>query len=163
MRIWSRILIAALAATLAACGPTRPATPVETFKTYTRAVAKKDAAAMKLLLSDATMKMHEQEAKAQGVPIDDIIRRESLFAENQRAVEYKDEKIDGDKATLQVKDPNRKWVTVMFVRENGDWKIDKQSSAEQMMKEIEEEQRRAFEQLDDQNAVPPATPLPEVK
>ena len=77
MRIWSRILILSLAAYFAGCGQQKPATPLETFKTYTKAIKQKDTTTMKLLLSDATMKMHEKEAKAQGVTLDDIVKRET--------------------------------------------------------------------------------------
>jgi hypothetical protein len=91
MRIWSRILIFLLAASLGACGERKAATPLETFKTYTKAIKAKDTKTMKLLLSDATLKMHEKEAKAQGVSIDDIVKRETLFTESQTSVDYRDE------------------------------------------------------------------------
>ena len=67
MRNWSRIVIFSLAAFLISGCEQKPATPLETFKTYTKAIKAKDTATMKLLLSDATLKMHEQEAKAQNV------------------------------------------------------------------------------------------------
>jgi hypothetical protein len=144
MRIWSNILIFSLAAMVFACGSPRPSTPVETFKTYTKAAKQKDYTTMKLLLSDATMKMHEQEAKAQGVTVDEIIKRETLLGDAQRTVEYRDEKIDGDKATLKFKNQYGSWEILPFVREDGVWKIDKQGYADQMIKEIEEQQNRAF-------------------
>ena len=144
MRIWSRILIFSFAAFLISCGEQQPATPLETYKTYTKAIKKKDTAAMKLLLSEATIKMDEQEAKAQNVSMDDIIKRETLFIESQRSVEYRDEKIEGDKATLQVKNSFGSWETVPFVREEGVWKIDKLGQANQMMKDILNRQKQAF-------------------
>lgn len=153
MSIWSRILVFSLAAMVFACGPSGASTPLETFKTYTKAIKKKDVEAMKVLLSDATLKMHEQEAKAQGVPVDEIVKRETLFGESQTTVEYRDEKIDGDKATLQVKTQYGSWETVPFVREDGVWKIDKQGYADQMIREIEEENRRIDEQF---NSATPA-------
>ena len=100
---------------------------------------------MKLLLSDASIKMAEQEAKAQNVPLDEIIKRETLFGENQRGVDFRNEKVDGDHATIEMKDSFGTWVTVPFVREEGVWKIDKQSIANQMMQEFEQKQK----QLDD--------------
>jgi hypothetical protein len=143
MRIWSRILIFSLAAAaLVACGERKPATPLETFKTYAKAFKQKDTATMKLLLSGATLKMHEQEAKAQGVSIDEILKRETLIGEDQRSVEYRDEKIEGDKATLQIKDVFGSWETLPFVREDGVWKIDKQGYANQMIQEIEENNKK---------------------
>jgi hypothetical protein len=144
MRIWSRIILFSLAAGLAACGGPRPATPVETFKTYTKAVKQKDYTTMKLLLSDATIKMHEKEAKAQGVTVDDIVKRETLLGDSQKTVEYRDEKIDGDRATLQFKNQYGSWETLPFIREDGVWKIDKQGYADQMIKEIEEQQNQVF-------------------
>lgn len=145
MRIWSRILIFSLAAFLISCGEQQSATPLETYKTYTKAIKKKDTAAMKLLLSEATIKMNEQEAKAQNVSIDEIVKRETLFIESQKSVEYRDEKIEGDKATLEVKNSFGSWETVPFVREEGVWKIDKLGYANQMMKEILNKQKQAFD------------------
>ena len=146
MGIWSRIMVVFLAAGLFACGGERSlATPVETFKTYIKAIRQKDTKAMKVLLSNATLKMHEQQAKAQGVTVDEIIKRESLIGESQKAVDYKDEKIDGDKATLQFKNSFGTWETMPFIREDGVWKIDKQGYADQMMKDVEDKNR----QMDD--------------
>jgi hypothetical protein len=142
MRIWSRILVFSLAAALLACGEQKPATPLETFKTYAKAFKQKDTTTMKVLLSSATLKMHEQEAKAQGVTVDDILKRETMIGEAQRSVEYRDEKIDGDHATLQIKNVFGSWETLPFVREDGVWKIDKQGYANQMIHEIEENNKK---------------------
>ena len=109
---------------------------------------------MKVLLSEATLKMHEQEAKAQGVSVDDIVKRETLFGENQTTVEYRDEKIEGEKATLQVKTQYGSWETVPFVREDGVWKIDKQGYANQMIRESEESIRKLNEQINGNIASP---------
>ena len=99
---------------------------------------------MKILLSDATLKMHEQQAKAQNTTVDEIIKRETLLSENQTGVDYKDEKIEGDKATLQFKNSASGWETMPFVREDGVWKIDKKGYADQMIEDIERQQRQAF-------------------
>lgn len=142
MGIWSRIMVVFLAAGMFACGGERSsATPVETFKTYIKAIRQKDTKAMKVLLSNATLKMHEQQAKAQGVTVDEIIKRESLIGEGQKAVDYKDEKIDGEKATLQFKNGST-WETMPFVREDGVWKIDKQGYADQLLKDIEDSDKK---------------------
>jgi hypothetical protein len=152
MRYWSRILIFCLAAAvLVGCSRT-PSTPLETFKTYTKAIKAKDTAAMKTLLSAATLKMHEQEAKAQGVSVDDIVKRETLFGESQKSVEYRNEKIDGDKATLQVKTQYGSWETVPFVREDGEWKIDKQGYANQMIQDMDESNRKLDELINGNTA-----------
>ena len=141
MRIWSIILAFLLLPLSFSCGPSKPVMPKKTFETYIRASQKKDVAAMKTLLSTGTLAMHEQEAKAQGVTLDEVLTRESVFSETQKTIEYRDEKIDGDKATLQVKSSSG-WETWPFIRENGDWKIDKKGLAETIEQEIEEENRQ---------------------
>ena len=156
MRYWSTILIFALAAAaFTGCSRT-PSSPLETFKTYTKAIKAKDTAAMKTLLSEATLKIHEQEAKAQNVSVDDIVKRETLFGENQTTVEYRNEKIDGDKATLEVKTQYGSWETVPFVREGGEWKIDKQGYADRMIQEMDESNRRLDDMINNGNAATPA-------
>ncbi len=145
MRNWSRLLIFSLAISIAACTPQRPATPKETFMTYIKALKAKDYTTMKLLLSDATIKMHEKEAKAQGVTVDDIVKRETLLSEKQTAVEYRNEKVDADKASIQVKNSYGSWETVPFVREDGVWKIDKQGYADQMIKDVEDSEKKLDE------------------
>ena len=154
MRIWSRILLFTVASAAVACGESKPATPLETFKTYTKAIKAKDTTTMKLLLSSGTMKMHEQEAKAQGVTVDDVVKRETLFSESQKMVEFRNEKIEGDKATLQVKNAYGSWETVPFVREDGVWKIDKQGYAEQMIKDMDESNRALDNLINNSNSMP---------
>lgn len=155
MFFWSKILLFALIFTALSCGgDKKPATPLETFKTYTKAIKAKDTTTMKLLLSSATIKMHEKEAKSQGANVDDVVKRETLFGENQKSVEYRNEKIDGEKATLEVKNSYGAWEKVPFVFEDGAWKIDKAGFADQMQKEVEE-QNRKFDDLSNFNAQPP--------
>ena len=133
--------------TVVSCGSRAAATPAETFKTYVKASQKKDAAAMRLLLSDATITMHEKEAKAQGVKLDEIITRDSLIAEGQRTVEYRNEKVEGDKATLEYKTFYGSWDKIVFVREDGVWKLDKQAIFDQMLQDSEEANRKLDEQI----------------
>src|SRR5204862_6638848 len=123
------------------------ASPVETFQTYVKSFKKKDITTMKLLLSKDTLKMHEQEAKAEGVTLDDVVKRETLLGEGQTTVEYRNEKIDGDKATLEYKNSYGSWETIPFVRENGEWKIDKKSYLDQMMKDVEQNGEQFDEQI----------------
>ena len=131
-----------------------PSTPLETLKAYTLAIKKKDPVQMKSLLSDASIKMAEQEAKAQNAPLDDVIKRETIFSENQRGVNFRHEKVDGDKATIEMKDSFDNWITVPFVREAGAWKIDKQGFANQMMEQIEEENNKKLDDIINQGRQP---------
>lgn len=132
-----------------------PSSPKKTFETYIKALKQKDTTAMKLLLSSETIKAHEQEAKAQSVTVDDIVKRETLWSEGQKVVELRNEKIEGEKATLEVKDPYGRWETLFFILENGEWKIDKKGAADQLLREIEEDNRKADEMMNSNSLIDP--------
>ncbi|KXK05433.1 MAG: Lumazine-binding domain protein [Acidobacteria bacterium OLB17] len=147
-------LILALPLLFAACGSSKPpATPLETFETYAKALKKKDYTSVKILLSASTMKMHEQEAKAQNTTVDEIIKRGSLVADNQTNVKYRNEKVDGDKATIEIQNTFGSWETVHFVREDGVWKLDIAASAQDIIKDIDD-QDKIFDQLSNSNIQP---------
>ena len=140
--------VAFVAVFLAACsGEKQAATPVETFQTYVKALKKKDLTTVKLLLSKDTIKMHEQEAKSEGVNLDDIVKRDTLLGEGQTTVEYRNEKIDGDKATLEFKNSYGIWETLPFLLEDGEWKIDKKGYADQMMQDVEQNSQQFDEMM----------------
>ena len=144
----------------AACaGSSGPASPVETYKTYVKAYKNKDITTMKLLLSSETMKMHEQEAKSQGITVDDIVKRETLLAPDQTTVEYRNEKIEGDKATIEVKNSYGTWEAIPFVKENNEWKIDKKGYADQMMQEFEQRDQQLNNMINQGRQ--PTTPYPD--
>jgi hypothetical protein len=147
MGIWSRILVFSILSLAITCGASKPATPLETLKTYTKAIKQKDTSTMKLLLSKATIKMHEEEARVQSESLDDIVKRDTLFDESQTTVEYRNEKVDGEKAALEVKTAGGFWQTVLFVREDGVWKIDKQGIVDQMIKDMDESNRKLDERI----------------
>lgn len=147
MRFILYIFISAILLFSVSCGgAAKPKTPFETFVAYTKAIKEKDTTTMKLLLSAETIKMHEQEAKSQNVTLDDIVKRETLFTENQKSVKYRNEKIEGEKATLEVENSFGTWETVPFVIEEGAWKIDKKGYANQMIRDIEQKQNEIFNQ-----------------
>ena len=139
MHFGRTLLFGLLCVVLISCtGERGPATPLETLKTYTKAYKHKDAASMKVILSKDSLKMSEQEAKAQGVSVDEIVKRETLFNPDQTTVEFRNEKAEGDRATLEVKNSFGVWETVPFVKEDGVWKIDKKEYADQMLQDIEQ-------------------------
>jgi len=152
MRRFNLLLIVAVLVVeglfVSACSSERqPATPVETFQTYVKAFKKKDITTMKLLLSKDTIKMHEQEAKAEGVNLDDVVKRDTLLGEGQTTVEYRNEKIDGDKATLEYKNSYGIWENLPFVKEDDEWKIDKKGYADQIEREVEQNSRQFDDML----------------
>ncbi|MEO6587732.1 MAG: hypothetical protein ABIP06_00260 [Pyrinomonadaceae bacterium] len=132
---------------MAACSSSapKPKTPLETLQTYAAAYKKKDYTTMKLLLSDATIKMHQQAAKDQNVILDDIVQRETLFLPDQKTAEFRNQKIDGDKATLEMKDTGGIWNMINFSKEEGIWKLDKQSFANQMIEQNDQDNKKLDE------------------
>lgn len=150
MRFRVVLLLFAVVSLLFSCsGAKLPATPLETFKTYMKALKKKDTTTMKVLLSAESIKMHQQEAKSQGVTLDEIVMRETLFSDTQKSVDFRNETIDGIKATIEVKNTFGEWEKVPFVLEDGEWKIDKKGYADRFMQDIEQKNRE-LDQLIDQ-------------
>jgi hypothetical protein len=148
MRFWRTTLILILAALfIPACGGDTPATPKETLTAYTIAVKKKDVAMMKLLLSAGSLKLHEQEAKARNVSLDEIILRDTFFPvpEGKKFFPYKNEKIEGEIATVEIKNNFDTWDKIYLVKENGIWKIDKKGTSDQILNQAEEDQKKLDE------------------
>ena len=154
MRFYNFFLVLLSVSIFAACtGSPKLLTPLDTLKSYTQAIKKKDTTTMKRLLSDASIKMAEQEAKSQNVTPDEVIKRELLFSENQTSLKFRNEKIEGDKATIEVENSFNSWDTVFFVKEDDIWKIDKQGTANQMMQQIDEQNKR-LDDIINQNGQP---------
>lgn len=102
-------------------------TPGDAFRAYYEAIKKKDIAAVKSLFSKGTMAMMEEQATRTNKPVDTIMT-EGLEAANKEVPaafpETRNEKIDGDTATLEVRDEKAdKWETLHLVKEEGSWKL----------------------------------------
>jgi hypothetical protein len=125
MRQTTALLIAVLLTiALAACkGEKKAATPTEAFKLFYEAMKNKDVAALKSLISKETLASMEAEAKTRNKSLDDYL------AEGSNSVppsmpQLGEEKIEGDKATVQFKIDNApNWSAFSFVKEDGGWKI----------------------------------------
>lgn len=83
--------------------------------------------------------MHEDEAKAQNVTLDDIVKREPLFSESQTTANFRNQNIENDKASIEVQDGTGIWNTIHFVKEEGAWRIDRKSTARQIQQEVEQQ------------------------
>lgn len=164
MRTFHTSLLMFAAVFAAACGAaSEPKSPVETMKTYTKAVKAKDTTTMKLLLSADTIRMLDQEAKSQSVALDEIVKRETLFPESQKVFEFRNEKIEGEKATIEVKNSFGQWETWPFLFEDSQWKIDKKGYADRLMQDIQQQNDAAIDDIIRQNQIPTApmaTPTP---
>ncbi|MEO8074148.1 MAG: hypothetical protein ABI686_12995 [Acidobacteriota bacterium] len=143
MRFYNFILILFLVSIFAACAnKPKLETPLDTLKNYTQAIKKNDVKTMKSLLSDASLKMSEKEAVSQNVPLDEIIKRETLFNGTQTSLTFRNEKTEDDKATIEVENSFNSWDTVFFIKEDGVWKIDKQGAANQMMQQMDQQNKQ---------------------
>lgn len=177
MYVFAKMTVVFAAALLIACGgSSRPATPVETLKAYHLALRNKDTTMMKLLLSRESLKLHSDEAKTRGVTLDEIVREQTLFPAEQNFFPFKNEIIENDKATVEVKNAFGAWDVIYLLREDGAWKIDRKGTAERMIRDIEEKNRKFEETIEkerersvespsasptmDQTDVPDATPPP---
>ena len=99
--------------------------PTATLKAFYEATQKKDAEGIKKTLSKGTLEMLEGFAKAQGKTLDESLKSGlASDTSSDKMPETRNEKIDGDKATVEVKnDKTGQWETVPFVKEDGTWKI----------------------------------------
>ena len=99
-------------------------TPTDTLKTFVQALKAEDEAAIKNTLSDKTVKMFDVMAKGAGKSFYESLTENDKDGELKEMPKTQNEKINGDKATLEVKGKNNpKWDTIPFVKEDGKWKI----------------------------------------
>lgn len=99
--------------------------PTETMKTYYEAMRMRDVWYIKQTLSVGSLKMLESFARAQDKTLDEsIVSGLAADKGSHPTPEMRSEKIDGDKATIEVKEEKSgKWEKVPFVKEDDNWKI----------------------------------------
>ncbi|HVE57471.1 MAG TPA: nuclear transport factor 2 family protein [Pyrinomonadaceae bacterium] len=131
--------------------------PSGVLKQYVAASQKQDIAAMKSLLSKGSLELIEKAAKAQNSTTDELLRRESSV-KIQKSPETRNEKIEGETATVEVKnEKNGEFDMKMpFVREGGTWKIARDKYVEETLKEANEEinKKLANSRLSNNNSAP---------
>lgn len=117
----SVVLIALIAVALAAvaCGK-KSATPTEVAKALFDAQMKKDGAAMKKLLSKSSLKAAEEAAQKRGITLEQLLTGKTPTA----MPECRDEKIDGDTATVTCTGGGIPERPMPFVKEDGEWKFE---------------------------------------
>ncbi|MCA1558529.1 MAG: hypothetical protein LC731_08325, partial [Acidobacteria bacterium] len=99
------------------------ATPTETYKTGYEARQKKDVATLKRVLSKDALAFLTEVGKEEKKTLDDQLK---AMAERPQAAtaETRNEKINGDRATLEYLNDKGAWSTMHFAKEGNDWKID---------------------------------------
>ena len=109
--------------------------PTATFKAFVEAQKNKDVAGMKKRLSRKTLTMAENSALAQKKTVDEAIAEGFDAAKAQKAPAMRNEKITGESGTLEVQyDGQKEWLTMYFVKEDGDWKIAFDKTFDEMIK-----------------------------
>lgn len=123
------LLMLALGITLAggaACNRAPGSSPTATMRAFFEATKKKDAEAFKKTLSKGSLEMMENFAKIQNKTLDEALKT-GMNDPNMSSTatpEMRNEKINGDTATLEVQnDKSKEFETIPFVKENGEWKI----------------------------------------
>lgn len=94
---------------------------------------------MKKTLSKSSLEMMEKAAKQQNKTVDDAFKEglESPGAKSDKMPETRNEKIDGENATLEVQDEeSKKWNKVYFVKEQREWKIALDKTIEELFKNL---------------------------
>ncbi|MEO6393437.1 MAG: hypothetical protein ABIP75_16430 [Pyrinomonadaceae bacterium] len=119
----SVVALACVVLVVAGCGLF--GSPTATYKAYYEAAKKKDATALKKSLSKGTLDLLEKAAKAQDKSMDDLLKDDSFSKDlPDKLPESRNEKIDGDTATLEIKEQKSgDWITMPFVKEDGSWKL----------------------------------------
>jgi len=147
MKIYQTIIIALVALFFIGCGgaanapPT--ASPTDVLKTYIDASDRKDLAALKQTFSKGTMKMYEDAAQKKQISLDEVIKDQfelASSAELKSKLELGKETIEGDTATVEVKDNSTgNLERIPFVKEDGVWKVALDKFMEDLMNKMREE------------------------
>ena len=136
------ILILLTAVLLAGCNSnqTTADSPGEVLKRYVAASQKGDIQTMKSLLSKSSIAYIEEKGRPMKVTVDDVLRKETEV-KLQGAIETRNEKIEGDTATVEVKNPATGEFDVKypFVREDGAWKLARDKYIEAELKKANDE------------------------
>jgi predicted Rossmann fold nucleotide-binding protein DprA/Smf involved in DNA uptake len=99
------------------------ATPTDALKAYIDAASKKDVAGMKSHLSQGTLKLMEEGAKAANKNLDDMLKEESGQMPPEAAnIKYSNEKVNGDSATVDMTAQGQT-ATMPLIKEGGEWKL----------------------------------------
>jgi PBP1b-binding outer membrane lipoprotein LpoB len=140
MKVYHVLLL--LAAFLISCKSTAPSanTPSDALKQYVAASQKGDVETMKRLLSKGSLELIDKSAKAQNSTTDELLRKESSV-KIQNAPETRNEKIEGDTATVEIKNETNGAFDMQmpFVKEDGAWKLARDKYIADLLKKASEE------------------------
>lgn len=119
------IALALIALGAVACGGGN-STPTKAVQTAFSATKNKDVKAFKSILPKDALKKMEDAAKAQNKNVDDLLKAYlDVGAKDDMPdkLETQNETINGDKATVEVKNKDGKWDKVDLIKEDDGWKM----------------------------------------
>ena len=142
MKIYQLTIIWLAALFIFGCGTSNSASsPTETIKIFVEATMAKDTKKIQSTLSKNTLEAMQKNAAAQNTTGDELLSRD-VGPPITKVPEMRDEKIEGDTATLEVKnDATGKFERFPFVKEDGVWKLALDKYPAEVMKQREEEFR----------------------
>ena len=117
------LFVALLAFTLAAACNKAGSSPTATAKAFYDAAKSKDVQGMKNQMSKDLLSEMEKFAKTENKSLDDFIKESNDQEPPPATFESRNEKIDGDKATVEVNNGKGGWQTFTLVKEDGQWKL----------------------------------------
>jgi hypothetical protein len=115
------VIVALVAITMITACSKKSQTPTEGFKAFYEAAKRKDAAALKQTIAKKLLAELEDQAKQAGKPFDEFLVDVNV---PPAFPEVRNEKIDGDKATIEVKGAADNWRPTKLTKEDGVWKLD---------------------------------------
>lgn len=124
------LIFAAFAAVSIACDgaasvSSDPNSPTNVSKRFVEAAKKKDVATFKSLLTKKSVAAMDKDAKEVNSTTDAMLAQllaQDLF-KTAGEPEFRNEKITGDKATVEFKDTAGKWNENELLKEDGAWKV----------------------------------------
>ena len=142
MKIYRTLIVALAAFSIVGCGGAADAptvvSPTDTLKNYIEASKKKDVAAIRKNLSRGSLELAEKSAQMQNTTVDELFKRDDMAALDE-IPEIRNERIEGDAASVEVKDFTSGYDTIPFVKEDGAWKIAFDKYQQAMMEKMRQE------------------------
>ncbi len=105
--------------------PAQPAglSPTEVLRGYYEAGVRKDVAGVKRFLSRASLQRMEDAAKRQGKTLDQLFSEAAEMEARKPSPTFSNERIMGDKATVDIEIPGQPVLTMPLISEDGQWKL----------------------------------------
>jgi len=156
MKTYKLIIIALCALALAACTSMQAKSPTDTLKAFVEASKKKDVVEMKKMLSKGSLELIQKTADMQKTSVDELLKKDDESSLKQTP-ETREEKIEGDKATVETKNPvTGDYDKIPFVKEEGVWKIALDTLMNDMIQKMTEQMKKPPVEMPNSNTTSPS-------